>query len=334
MDGEINKELVFSYFAGRVTVFQKQMIDDWAREAVNRELFFKWLHEWELSNLQFTSDIDLAIEKHWELMHYHGLPAESHEDEPVTRKKDRSGRITRLVAAAVVLFVTSLGILKKDLLLFRAFQTDFSETSQIDLPDGSKVVLNANSRLLVPRFGFGNSTREVMLEGEADFDVSHTADNRRFIVKTKKGIEVVVLGTVFNVYARPRGTKVVLNEGSVQLNYHEGEKPKQLLMTPGDLVTVDDEGHTRVSKTENPEKFSAWKSQKFVFEETPLYEIGNLFQDNFGLNVQIPDSNLANLTVSGSFPAKNAQELLSILSEGSGLHFRQSENGTVIISVE
>ena len=74
-----------------------------------------------------------------------------------------------------------------------------------------------------------------MLDGEAEFHVTHTIDNQRFIVKTSSDFEVEVFGTKFVLYARQQAKKVVLNEGKVQVNYQGGKKQ---LMKPGDVVTL------------------------------------------------------------------------------------------------
>jgi ferric-dicitrate binding protein FerR (iron transport regulator) len=68
----------------------------------------------------------------------------------------------------------------------------------INLPDGSKVVLNANSKLEYPP-GFSNNTREVYLDGEAYFDIAHDP-GKPFIVHTGS-ISTRVLGTAFNINA-------------------------------------------------------------------------------------------------------------------------------------
>lgn len=339
MNGELNKDLIFSYFSGKATAFEKQLIDEWAEKPQNREQFYKWLHEWEMSNLQFSPDVEMRLNEHWSRIHHHSTHSERDfveisEGEIIGRIVQKRNNVRWRIVAAVFIFMTSFLFFKKDHLLYKTYRTGFNETISLVLSDGSQVVLNSNSLLQVPRYGFGKDTREVMLEGEAEFDVKHMADDQKFIVKTVKGVDVVVLGTMFNVYTRTRGTKVVLNEGSVQLNYKEGEVKKQLIMTPGDLVTFDDYGHKSHTKTETPEAFSAWKSKKIVFSETSLYEISKIFEENFGVKVMIPDSNLSLLTVSGSFPANNAQELLSILTEGSGLNFQRIDDNSVVILAE
>ncbi len=332
MKESINKELVFNYFSGRATVFEKEIIDQWASEPQGKELLFVWLQEWENNNLQYQADVEKGLSKHW-------LRMSSGEYRPLYAEDNQSTENERAVlwrrnsvwfAAAVVLIMLSGGGLFRDNIRYKTFSTGFTETKRLVLTDGSKVVINANSKLRIPRFGFGAKTREVYLSGEADFNISHTEDHKHFIVHANDNLDIEVLGTEFNVYARPRGTKVVLNKGKVQLNYRDGRSVKQLTMAPGDLVTMDRNGFKSVTKTDNPQNFSAWKIHRFIFENESLLEICHLFEDNFGVKVHIPDSTLARQTISGSFTALNAEELLEILTDDSGLSYQKSDDGKVI----
>lgn len=322
----INKELIFNYFSGRSTVYEKEIIDQWASEPQGKELLFVWLQEWENQNLQYQADVDKGLVRHWSRLSSLADIRKRHEEE-LKRPGFLFGSRVWFAAAAVTLILMSGLWLFRDNIRYKTFSTGFAETKRLQLSDGSKVALNANSLLRIPRFGFGERTREVYLTGEADFNISHTRDHKRFTVHANENLDIAVLGTEFNVYARPRGTKVVLNKGKVQLSYRDGRSVKHLTMSPGDLVTMDKNGFKSVKKTENPQNFSAWKAHRFIFENESLQEICHLFEDNFGVKVNIPDSSLARQTISGSFTALNAEELLEILTDDSGLSYRKSDDG-------
>lgn len=120
------------------------------------------------------------------------------------------------------------------------FQTNFGETLEILLPDGSQVILNANSSLSYQK-GLGNANiREVWVTGEAFFKVRHLLDHRPFKVYPSSGIEVEVLGTEFNVYQRKNKTKILLTEGNVTLSFADSPNQSKILMNPGDLVEYEE----------------------------------------------------------------------------------------------
>ncbi|KAA9349023.1 FecR family protein [Larkinella humicola] len=329
MKTQVTKELLFNYFAGRTTAFQKQLIDEWAKDTDNREQFFQWLEIWESQHPQYVADVQTALDRHQMRM-----AQDPQEDEPAGA--DRPIPIIHqpwfrwVAAASVTLLVVSSWVYRDDI-MNEKYTTTYGETRQLTLADGSEVTLNANSTLKVPRFGFGSQTRDVALSGEATFSVTHTTDDQRFVVKTNRNFEVVVLGTEFSVYNRERGGKVVLNKGKVQLRYQEGKAPRQLMMKPGDLVTLNRrDGQVQLQKLSQPENASAWRENRFVFEETTLEEITHLFRENYGLVLEITDPKLAKWTVSGSFTARNAEELLESLMEGSALTYKRTGNHIVI----
>ncbi|MBO9616319.1 MAG: FecR domain-containing protein [Dyadobacter sp.] len=329
MKDPINKELIFNYFSGNATALEKDLIDRWSTDPRAREQLFIWLVEWENQNIQYNADVEQALTRHFARMDE--LAVESDEPPAVARPVLRlRAQKSRLIAAAVALVVLAGGWLVRDRMRYEIHTTGFGQIERLVLPDGSKVVLNANSTLRVPRFGFGKTTRDVYMTGEADFAITHTASHQKFIVHTEKNFDVEVLGTEFNVYARPRRSRVVLNKGKVKLHYLKGSETDQIVMRPGDLVTFDAPGHASLRKTTNPANYSAWKAHRFVFENESLREICDLFEDNFGLKIQIPDSTLAAQTVSGSFTALNAEELFEILADDSGLSYSRSEDGKVI----
>ena len=92
----------------------------------------------------------------------------------------------------------------------------YGKSSQLTLSDGSKVWLNAGSQLLYPSV-FDKKQREVLLIGEAYFEVAHNKEVP-FIVRTEHA-DIEVLGTCFDVLAYPDDQmfQTVLVKGSVSI---------------------------------------------------------------------------------------------------------------------
>lgn len=334
MKTHVSKETLFNYFAGRATALQKQAIDEWAKDPINREVFFECLVAWESQNPQFMADDRKALERHRQrMLDQQPEPATSQlpaPGEPIIHWLN-PGRLRWMIAASISLIVLLGGLFFKDDLLYTTYSTAFGETRTVKLADGSQVTLNANSSLRVPRFGFGQKTREVVLLGEADFSIKHLPNHQRFVVQTDKNFEVVVLGTEFLVNTREKAKKVVLNKGKVQLLYQEGETSKQLMMKPGNLVTFDQTGRVSLKQTPNPQEFTSWKEHRFVFDGTTLAEIGTLFKENYGIDLKIPDKTLAQWTISGAFKAYSAEELIETITSASNLTYRQ-QGDTIVVT--
>lgn len=316
----VNKTLLFQYFAGNASPAQKRLIAEWLAHADNQELYFEWLTEWQSQSPQFLPDGRERYEAYVRYMRENanaGAIADGDAQEQFSAAGSRRlGRRSWLMAAASVLVLGMTAWLGRDQILYKTYATEFGETRSVALSDGTQVILNANTSMKVPRFGFGKDTREVKLKGEAFFNVTHTIDNKRFMVKTEDNFEVMVLGTEFSVYTRQKGGKVLLKKGKVHVLFSEGNRRKELVMKPGDLVTMAKSAAKPIVKPNaDTQKLIAWTGNRFVFDKTPLSEVASQLQEHYGIRVEIKDSRFASRTVSGTFQPESGEELLTLLSE-------------------
>jgi len=183
-------------------------------------------------------------------------------------------------------------------------ETAYGETRTILLPDSSKVILNANSKISYTNNWDKIGKREVHLEGEAFFDVVHTVSDQPFQVKVSNGLAVEVLGTSFNVYHRKADTKVVLNTGKITLTYPEAKQEKKITMKPGELVEYRKD---RISKREvDPEHYASWTENKIILNQTSLQEMIQKAKDNYGIEILVASEKMLTQTVSGSMPIGDA----------------------------
>lgn len=328
MKPELTKHTVFTYFSGDATTLQKQIIADWLADGRNAETYFEWLEEWERSQLQFQPNTSAALLAVTEKLAREHEPALNQLAFPARKASAK----TAILWAAASLFMMGFGsYLGRDLLMYRTYETAFGELNTFSLEDSSVVFLNANSTLKVPRWGFGKSTRHVYLQGEAAFSIRHTTDDQYFKVHNADNSLITVLGTEFVVYTRPKQTNVVLNKGKVELSSNAGEKP--LTMLPGDRATIGKGGKIKVEKLSEAQlsQHSAWKQHRFVFHDTPLREVAAKIHEVFGVVVKINDNELAARTATGSFPAENAEELLSNMSYMYSFEIMKAENKIILI---
>lgn len=317
MKSTLSKDIVFTYFSGHATSLQKKLIQSWLSEQGNAELYYEWLEEWERTQPHFLPDVNKAWEKNRQFVR-HSITGKM----AVKTGRKVAFRQTVLPVSlvwkiAVWILATGIGLyFIAEPLRFRRYTTSFAELRTITLDDNSRVVLNANSTLRIPRWGFGSNRRDVYLEGEAEFTVKKTSDQKTFTVHTNDRNKVTVLGTEFVVYTRDKGTRVILNKGKVELTPADESQPP-LLLTPGDEASILPDGRVQVEKlTETQlEANSAWKEHRFVFDRTPLPEVGARLTETFGVAIRIADSTLLTRELTGSFPAQTLDEILDVLSE-------------------
>ncbi|GEO03576.1 anti-sigma factor [Adhaeribacter aerolatus] len=200
--------------------------------------------------------------------------------------------------------------------------TSFGEIRTITLPDNSKVVLNGNSVLSYASPWDASSVREVKLQGEAYFSVTHTRNHQPFRVQASDGVKVEVLGTKFVLTNRPQKTRVVLSEGKVKVAvadaHQEGNGSPQkteAIMKPGELVELGPGSRLNKITVHNPALYSAFLQHKIVFVDTPLSEVARVLKDTYGYQVTFADPALATRRFTGSGNPKKIDLLLTAIEK-------------------
>ncbi len=134
----------------------------------------------------------------------------------------------------------------------------------LELADGTRVWLNAESRLRYPVV-FTGKERKVEMEGEVYFEVAKNKE-KPFIV-TVNGVDIRVLGTSFNVSAYQEEVVTTLVEGKVQLK----KGNEQVILSPNQqAIWSDDEFRVKQVDARN---FVLWKEGVFYFEDVDLETI-------------------------------------------------------------
>ena len=236
------------------------------------------------------------------------------EREPVSGVRPNSRR--NLVAIACSLLVVAIvgyfGYLR-----YAAESTELitktalpGEKSIVTLADGSKVYLNSGSSISFPKI-FDQSAREIMLEGEAFFEVVRNP-KQPFIVTTGD-IVTRVLGTSFNIEAfSDDDIKVSVATGRVQVS--QGNKDSQegssqtIFLDPSQQVTY--QNHHFTLSYVDIENATAWKSNTLRFDETPLSTVGVVLSRWYGVTISFDNADIVNCRINGQFKGQQLEEVL------------------------
>ncbi len=330
MNLPVTRQLLFDHFEGNTSPLQEKRIEAWLRDPASGEFYYHCLEAWEGRNLQYLPDTEAALRQ------YRACLDETGAEAPAGTP-DRQGRwlrnpaVRRLAAACVVVLVAAAVVLfgLGDLIRYRTYATRSGETRSLVLPDGSQVALNANSTLKVARYLPGTDGREVWLTGEAFFTVAKRPDRARFVVHTQD-LDVVVLGTQFNVTQRRGDTRVVLSEGKVKLLPRTAAHAPPVLMAPGDLVQVSAARRQVARRTVTPENYSSWRENKLVFDSTPLAEVLLTVQDFYGVRVKLADPAMGEKKFTATLPNNDLNIVLKAISSVYGLEV-QPQRGQIIL---
>lgn len=234
------------------------------------------------------------------------------------------------VAAAVA------GLLLAGVLLLQntapaQYATGNGERLKLELPDGTEVILNANSRLTLAGEDWGGHDRLVRLEGEAFFNVTKSDDAgvaKAFIVQTDD-LTVRVLGTRFNVRERRGQSGVFLEEGNVRVTWSGTDIPETELL-PGELIIrkAADQlpAHYPVSA---PDNVLSWRKGRLTFDQTPLREALNELNDIYGIELRCQNDTLLDRKISSAgIPTDNQSLALQLMEKALGLRIEQLKDIT------
>lgn len=220
-------------------------------------------------------------------------------------------KITKTADGQLVYTIADEG--KKSTGKYNRIETPIGGQYELQLPDGTRVWLNAASSLKYPASFYALKQRSVELIGEAYFEVAKDK-TKPFVVKSK-GQEVEVLGTHFDVNAYPdeQSIKTTLIEGSVKLN-------GKLTLKPGEQSVLSD-GKFNVKEV-NAIDAADWKNGEFVFTNEPLTSILKKVARWYGVEIVYTNDLVKVPTFSGSVSrSENISSVLNMLEETSSVRF-------------
>jgi transmembrane sensor len=303
-----------------------------------------------------------AFNKHLQRMSNHFsepvLQYESEAPESTLEKTSRSRGVVKMIAwlsaaaAAIVLgwyayCYIPFGTSKNNAALAQnTVSTKRGSKSKIQLPDGTQVWLNADSKITYNE-NFQGNLREVQLSGEAFFDVVHDED-RPFVIHTNV-IDVKVLGTAFNVrsYADEKNTETSLIRGSVEITLRNNPD-KKIILKPNDKLIVDNMeakaetnspdvvrpkgthsnkatlltlGKVSFKESESSALETLWVKNTLAFDKESLEEIAMKIERWYDVKVNIPDSKIRRVEYSGIFDNEDLEQVMEALRMTGNFHY-------------
>jgi len=274
------ESLTAAYLEGRLSPEEaERLLETIERDEQARRTLFEMKNLYDMGRINPLDQ--RQIEAGWERL-VRQTSIRSGENRTAGRTSDRTPlrRMARtaLRYAAVALIALSAGFaMSRYVVLHRAagyneVAAEAKNHSEVVLSDGTRVTLNASSRLRYPT-SFDGSAREVWLDGEAYFDVSR--DPRKpFVVHTERQ-RIRVLGTSFNVMAYDGDTFniVTLLSGAVQLDVlgTEGSLLESVRMKPFEQCRFDTRtGELTATLLSDEDRNRTWTDGVFRFRDAAV----------------------------------------------------------------
>jgi len=326
--------------------------DAWRnRSAENKELYEKAVRLWE--SIRFSAAEGPLINSEWNKLKERLKLDKSLEEavqpaspliQPYLQRRRYAGwlRFGAVAFAAIVLmaFIRWFGSFQEEAKIseresYQLVSTEYGQRATIRLPEGTKIVLNANSTLRYPAVWMQSSTYRFELKGEAYFAVSKSTDVPRddFIVHTNDGT-IIVTGTRFVVYERGNGTRVVVEEGGVEVSSDDTravdlESLAKTQLSSGRLIQFTKGQPMPKPISVNIKPFVTWWKNAMILEQTPFKEIVRRLEETYGVTVKVSDKRLLQRTLSGSIENQNLEIVTDALANALKIPVRRE--GEVII---
>lgn len=219
----------------------------------------------------------------------------------IRRKRNYAILVSCLVVACVCISSTlflSKPLIENALVADAGVQTVYvpaGQRAQLDMPDGTKVWVNANSTIKYPTL-FSKDERRVLLDGEAYFEVAKD-ESKPFYVESDKAT-IKVLGTHFNVsdYKTLNTYSASLLEGKVNVCF-KGVKAGIITLDPYECVVKN--GNSIVKKTFSNEDFLFWRKGIYSFEDCSFKEVIAQLETYYDVKIKILNPEVNDYRISG-----------------------------------
>ncbi|MGZ5007121.1 MAG: FecR family protein [Methylobacter sp.] len=206
------------------------------------------------------------------------------------------------------------------------YRTAKGESAGIELSDGSHIDLNTDTELSVQ---YTWTKRSVKLEhGEALFSVVHNEEKPFEVIAG--GGRIQDIGTRFTVYRQADRVSVTVLEGEVSVAANPNATAQHLL--PGQQINYDSNGHTANISSTDIDAATAWQKGQLVFKGQPLSIVLEQLSRYHDTSLQMPDSHLQSLKVSGVFPTNNLRLALNTIAGALPIKVSQTAANTYVIS--
>ncbi len=225
--------------------------------------------------------------------------------------------------SAVAAFFLLVGLFSLVFMYSKTVDCLPGEHRSIQLPDGSKVDLNASSTLVYYPLKW-TFERKLYFEGEGYFSVQK---GKKFTVKSTNG-STHVLGTTFNIFSRDEKYRVTCITGKVQV---ESGVNETVILLPNNHVELE-EGKLVIKEMFKTERALGWKNNQFFFAGRPLIEVIDEIERQYAITIKL-DPELNNRNFGSNFSKKySVEEVLDFVCKPMNLKFvKQSENVYIVM---
>lgn len=310
-------EIIKKYFYDARTSKASIPFIDWLRNGKSGEEKDKALKEiWDELDIAPDHTTEESFMKLQQRISNESESGYSKKSIPLYRKFLRIASILIIPIVSVVgsyMYVKNNSISNDSIEFVECFVPN-GQIKEVTLPDSTKVQLNSGSVLIYPK-SFSGKTRDLYLNGEALFSVTHN-EEQPFIVKTAD-MDIEVLGTVFNVSSYHTSEKIAttLQSGKVSVTM-KNQESDPIILSPSQQILVDRRSGETNIKEVNVENAVAWQKGYLMMESLNIRDISKILERKYDATIHVNTEKYDNQYVTAKFRNnENLIESLSVLQE-------------------
>lgn len=332
--------LITAYLSKECTDEEKDLLFTWINEHENnKQYFFNLKKNW---NQSLTGKVNTNVNQKWIAL----SKKTSSTSLPVSQLLKIASVIVISIAigSLATRFITSSNSQE---LVYNETVVPYGGEAEVILSDGTKVILNAGSKLKYPS-QFSDTLRQVFLEGEAFFDVISNKNNP-FMVSTGS-LDIKALGTKFNVKAYQDEPEIIatLVEGIITVKSKHGND-EEIELKPNQSATYVKESHSisrdetqnkqiedtnndallqkaaprqiNILKEINTDVYTSWKDNKWVIEGEKLASLATKLERRFDVEIKFDNEELKNFRFTGKLENEPVEQVLQVMELTAPLKF-------------
>lgn len=351
---KLNKELIFRYFQDLTNSKENKEILEWVKkDADNKKVFLLFKEIWDGLNFHNHHQLEGS---NWEELSANAkiLTFKPHQKFGWVKEIAKYAAIFIFGLLSFILyqnFPTNV-ISEETEILYNEINVPKGSKTQMLLPDGTRVWLNAGSSLKYAK-DFGDDNRIVHLQGEGYFEVMKN-EKQSFTVKTP-GMNVSALGTKFNVkaYAEDVTIEATLVEGKVKIEndnktfaayepiyllpnqtviFHKNSNAIELSNTKNKVIDEpmapkSEKLRPKVNKIVihediNPLLYTSWKDSRWVIDSERLGDLAVQFERMFDVAIKFNDKELKETRFSGTLKDESLEQVLNAMTLTAPINYK------------
>ncbi|GAB3996630.1 FecR family protein [Spirosoma daeguense] len=354
----LTKKIIFDYIDGKATSIQRKFIEEWLEDSKNKELYFQYLDEWEQNHPQYIFNIEDGLEKVYK--NIENPSNEIKESELNSKRNNLFFYLQWAAAAAIFLTFAWLGWSRFNKPSFVTYgelvKNTKAQTGEIyekenltakpiliNLPDKSSVILQPKSKICYSPKSYNKTKREIILAGEAFFEVQKNSKIPFFVYANE--LITKVLGTSFSIKTQPAKSEieVVVKTGKVAVFLQYDRKKNQKLesntldgyiLKPNEKVKINRNNYKIDKPTHVDQSKLTLPIQRlsFNFDDTPAIDVFKDLEKAYNIQIVYNKEKLAHCKLTAHLSDEPLAEKIELICTALEATYRKTDNQITLIS--